>query len=77
MGLLTFSILISSKVMSEAWLGSDPAQVLILTPYMVLFNVHLDTVIPLTSSSLLYLPRLPMLQNIYIHINKKDLEFGR
>lgn len=52
----------SSKVMPEALLGSDPSQVLILTPNMVSFKVTLDTVTPLTSSSFEYLPRLPILQ---------------
>merc|ERR1712100_277560 len=61
MGFLTASIVISSKVMSEALLGSHPSQVLILTPYMVPFRVHRDTTIPLTSFSSEYLPRLPIL----------------
>lgn len=47
--------------MLEAWLGGDPGQVLILTPLVVLDNVQFLTTIPLTSSSSLYLPRLPIL----------------
>lgn len=63
MGFLTESIVMSSKEMLEAWLGGEPGQVLILTPFVVPVSVQPVTLIPLTSFSSLYLPRLPILQD--------------
>jgi hypothetical protein len=71
MGFFTLSIVISLKVIFKAWLGSDAAYDLILTPLVVLNNVQLVTTIPLTSSSFLYLPRLPTLVEVQSKTEKK------
>ena len=42
-------------------LAAEAGHVLILTPLVVLINVQFFTMTPSTSSSLVYLPRLPML----------------
>lgn len=61
MGFLTLSITRSWKIILVATLGVDPGHVLILIPLSVFKNVEFFTVIPLTSSSFSYLPRLPTL----------------
>ena len=58
-GLVTLTISISSKCMSEA--RNDTAEfghVLILTLFIVLINLHFFTLTPTT-----YLPKLPMLMS--------------
>lgn len=60
-GFLTDFMIISLKVMLEAALGGESAQVLILRPFVVLNNVQSLIVTSLTSASFLYLPRLPIL----------------
>ncbi|KAM1281735.1 hypothetical protein ACFX15_021860 [Malus domestica] len=61
-GLLTLTMIISSKCISDAIPSEGEAgHVLILTPLDVLVKVQFLTLIPTTGSSFGYLPRLPML----------------
>lgn len=60
-GFLTFSMIRSWKIIPVAWLGCDPGHDLILIPLSVLAKVQFLTMIPLTSFSVSYLPRLPTL----------------
>lgn len=54
--------------MLEARLGVDPGHDLILIPLSVFKNVVFFTMIPLTSVSFWYLPRLPILPSIKMSI---------
>ena len=61
-GLLTLTIIMSKKcILVAVLLAAEAGHVLILTPLVVLINVQFFTMTPSTSSSLVYLPRLPML----------------
>lgn len=60
-GFLTLFITMSWKMNFEAALGGEPGHVLILTPFSVPVSVQFFTVIPLTSASSGYFPRLPIL----------------
>lgn len=63
MGNLTSFMIRFWKSMADAALGGDPGHVLILIPLSVPVKVQSLTVMPLTSCSLGYLPRLPTLSS--------------
>lgn len=75
MGFETLIIEISSNVKSAALLALAPGQVFTLMPLSVPLTVQFLTVIPLTSFSFGYLPRLPILPaghiNIIIHFTRR------
>ncbi|RZS22268.1 hypothetical protein BHM03_00055014 [Ensete ventricosum] len=77
MGLETLCMMISSNVKFEAWLGGDPGHVLIRTPLVVPDTVQFRTVTPDTSSSFMYLPRLPTLHDSTGHCRCWHLPVGR
>lgn len=68
MGFLTLCITMSWKVKAVAWLGGDPAHVLILIPFSVFLSVQFVTRMPFTSFSSGYFPRLPILLWMYKHV---------
>jgi len=72
-GFLTFSIVMSLKLISVAAPGYLSGHDLILRPFVVPTNVQVWTLMPFTSISSGYFPRLPILS--YRHRNSKQINY--